>query len=77
MIYRKTLPIFKINKIITGQFLFLLGLILFLKMKTPGKFNKYDPHAILFLYYLGILGSNVDLDKTHKVFFKHNLLKNH
>ena len=45
---------YRVSKVMTNYYVLVLGWILILKMKTPEKLSVYDPHAILFLYYLGI-----------------------
>ena len=57
------LILYKINSAIIAQYLLILGIILILKFKTTKNFDKYDPHVILFLYYLGIVSYNFKVIK--------------
>uniref|UniRef100_A0A6C0B3Q1 Uncharacterized protein n=1 Tax=viral metagenome TaxID=1070528 RepID=A0A6C0B3Q1_9ZZZZ len=50
--------LYRINRMLIAQYLFILGSMLILKFRNDNDLDTYDPHAILFLYYLGIMFYN-------------------
>ena len=55
--------LYKIDRVIIAQYVFILGSTILFKFKTNNDLDTYDHHAILFLYYIGLLVYNLNIPK--------------
>lgn len=53
--------IYRLDRILIAQYLFILGTLLIIKFKIYNDLDTYDPYAVLFLYYLGLLAYNFNM----------------
>ena len=59
------LILYKLDRVLIAQYLFILGGMLIIKMNINNNLDTYDHHAILFLYYLGLLTYKVNIKSVH------------
>lgn len=55
--------IYRLDRVLIAQYLFILGTFLIVKFKINNDLDTYDPYAVLFLYYLGLLAYNFNMIK--------------
>jgi len=66
------LVLYRVNKLIIAQYVFILGATLILRIKHKHPISNFDPHLVLLIYYIGILSIMYDFSKQFQpnLFYK-------
>ena len=57
------LVLYKASKIIIAQYIFILGSTICFRISHHHPVSNFDPHLILFIYYIGLLSIIYDINK--------------